>query len=335
MKYNNRHMINKSIIKRFVKDYNLPIPVVKEDYIPYYLDLYEEDFGSRTKFDMLLNTIEEIKKKYGGDDDMFLDYYYEVRNNVINAVVKNPSFKKFNNMDMNEFSIKDKPNVSSNNIYNETNVGKFFISIDLKKANFQTLKNIDNEIVFGADTYEDFIHMFTPYDYFTESKYFRQVISGQMNPKRHITAEKYFMNVIYNSIVARFPNYVDKLVSFSNDEIVFKDDFLLYNDKLTCFTLRRDIEKICKDLGFEVHVEFFFLRGYHFNFKTSGTHRTNFYYKDYIFTDGKFKLIAAPLPYHALMYKMFRGKEIEEMDYHFDYKGIDAKFNEKFEIEEI
>lgn len=327
--------MNKSIIKRFVKDYSLPIPVVKEDYIPYYLDLYEEDFGSRTKFNMLLSTIEEIKKKYGGDDNMFLDYYYEVRNNVIDAVTSNPAYKKFNHMDMNEFSIKDKPNVSSNNIYNETNVGKFFISIDLKKANFQTLKNIDNEIVFGADTYEDFIHMFTPYDYFTESKYFRQVVFGQMNPKRHITAEKYFMNVIYNSIVAYFPVYIDKLVSFSNDEIVFKDDFLLYNDKLSCFNLRRDIEKICKDLGFEVRVEFFFLRGYHFNFKTSGTQRTNFYYKDYIFTDGKFKLIAAPLPYHALMYKMFRGKEVEEMDYHFDYEGIDAKFNEEFEIEEI
>jgi hypothetical protein len=284
---------------------------------------------------MLLNTIEEIKKKYGGDDDMFLDYYYEVRNNVIDAVTSNPAYKKFNHMDMNEFSIKDKPNVSSNNIYNETNVGKFFISIDLKKANFQTLKNIDNEIVFGADTYEDFIHMFTPYDYFTESKRFRQVVFGPMNPKRHITAEKYFMNVIYNSIVAHFPVYIDKLVSFSNDEIVFKDDFLFYNDKLSCFTLRKDIEKICKDLGFEVRVEFFFLRGYHFIFKTSGVERTNFYYKDYIFTDGKFKLIAAPLPYHALMYKMFRGKEIEEMDYHFDYEGIDAKFNENFEIEEI
>ena len=49
-------------------------------------------------------------------------------------------------MEMNEFSIKDKPNVSSNNIYNETNVGKFFISIDLKKANFQTLKNIDSQL---------------------------------------------------------------------------------------------------------------------------------------------------------------------------------------------
>ena len=335
MKYNNRHMINKSIIKRFVKDYNLPIPVVKEDYIPYYLDLYEEDFGSRTKFDMLLNTIEEIKKKYGGDDDMFLDYYYEVRNNVINAVVKNPSFKKFNNMDMNEFSMKNKPNVSSNNIYNETNVGKFFISIDLKKANFQTLKNIDNEIVFGADTYEDFIHMFTPYDYFTESKYFRQVIFGQMNPKRHITAEKYFMNVIYNSIVARFPKYIDKLVSFSNDEIVFKDDFLLYNDKLTCFTLRRDIEKICKDLGFEVHVEFFFLRGYNIVFKESRNVRKTFFMKDYFCTDGKFKLIGVPLQYHSIAYKLYKGKELSEIDYHFDYEGIDAKFNEDFEIEEI
>ena len=235
MKYNNRHMINKSIIKRFVKDYNLPIPVVKEDYIPYYLDLYEEDFGSRTKFDMLLNTIEEIKKKYGGDDDMFLDYYYEVRNNVINAVVKNPSFKKFNNMDMNEFSMKNKPNVSSNNIYNETNVGKFFISIDLKKANFQTLKNIDKNIVFGADTYEDFIGKFTDSEYIANSKYFRNVVFGMMNPKRHITAEKYFITQIYQKVIEEFPYLADKCVSLSNDEIIFKTEFLLYNDKLTCF----------------------------------------------------------------------------------------------------
>jgi hypothetical protein len=276
-----------------------------------------------------------IGEKYGGDCNKFLEDYYNVRDKIITTIVESEAFQKFNTMDMNVFTIKKKPNITSNNIYKQTNIGKFFISIDLKKANFQTLRNIDKDIVFGADTYEDFIGKFTDLDYIKESKYTRQIIWGKCNPKRHITAEKYFIIRIYKKVIEQFPYLSDKCVSLSNDEMIFNVEFLFYNDKLTCFTLRKHIEKIAKEIGFDVHIEFFHLRAYNLVFKESRSVRKTFFMKDYFCTDGKFKLIGVPLQYHSICYKLYKGKELNEIDYHFDYEGMNAKLCEEFDIEEV
>lgn len=323
---------NKELAKRFISDYKLPIPLINEEYFFYYLNVYEEDYDSLSKYVNLLNVIDTL---YEGDANKFLEEYYNVRDKIITTVMENKAFQKFNTMDMSVYSIKDKPNITSNNIYNNDNVGSFFISIDLKKANFQTLKKIDKDIVFGCDTYEDFIGEFSDLDYIKESKYTRQVVWGKLNPARHITAEKYFITQIYKKIVERIPFLDGNCVSLSNDEIIFKQNFLYYNDKLYCFVLRNDIENIAKEFGFEVHVEFFHLRGYNLVFKESRSVRKTFFVKDYFCTDGKFKLIAVPLQYHSICYKLYKGKGLREIDYHFDYEGMNARFCEDFDIEEI
>lgn len=325
-------LYNRELAKRFISDYKLPIPLINEKYFFYHLALYQEDYNSLEHYVELLDMIGE---KYGGDCNKFLEDYYNVRDKIITTIVESEAFQKFNIMNMNVFTIKKKPNITSNNIYKQTNIGKFFISIDLKKANFQTLRNIDKNIVFGADTYEDFIGKFTDLDYIKESKYSRQIIWGKCNPKRHITAEKYFITRIYKKVIEQFPYLSDKCVSLSNDEMIFNVEFLFYNDKLTCFRLRERIEKIAKEIGFEVHVEFFHLRGYNLVFKESRNVRKTFFMKDYFCTDGKFKLIGVPLQYHSICYKLYKGKELNEIDYHFDYEGMNARFCEEFDIEEV
>jgi hypothetical protein len=325
-------LYNRELAKRFISDYKLPIPLINEKYFFYHLALYQEDYNSLEHYVELLDMIGE---KYGGDCNKFLEDYYNVRDKIITTIVESEAFQKFNTMDMNVFTIKKKPNITSNNIYKQTNIGKFFISIDLKKANFQTLRNIDKDIVFGADTYEDFIGKFTDLDYIKESKYTRQIIWGKCNPKRHITAEKYFITQIYKKVIEQFPYLSDKCVSLSNDEMIFNVEFLFYNDKLTCFRLRERIEKIAKEIGFDVHVEFFHLRGYNLVFKESRSVRKTFFMKDYFCTDGKFKLIGVPLQYHSICYKLYKGKELNEIDYHFDYEGMNARFCEEFDIEKV
>ena len=325
-------MFNRELAKRFISDYKLPIPLINRDYFFYHLGLYQNDYNSLGYYFELIDIIGE---KYGGDCNKFLEDYYNVRDKIITNVIESEAFHKFNTMDMNVFTIKDRPNITSNNIYNNDNIGKFFISIDLKKANFQTLRNIDKDIVFGADTYEDFIGKFTDLDYVKTSKYTREVIFGRCNPKRHITAEKYFITQIYKKVIEEFPYLADKCVSLSNDEMIFNVDFLQYKDKLTCFTLREHIEKIAKEIGFDVHVEFFHLRGYNLVFKESRSVRKTFFKKDYFCTDGKFKLIGVPLQYYSICYKLYKGQDLIEMDYHFDYEGMDARFCEEFDIEEV
>ena len=325
-------LYNRELAKRFISDYKLPIPLINEKYFFYHLALYQEDYNSLEHYIELLDMIGE---KYGGDCNKFLEDYYNVRDKIITTIVESEAFQKFNTMDMNVFTIKKKPNITSNNIYKQTNIGKFFISVDLKKANFQTLRNIDKDIVFGADTYEDFIGKFTDLDYIKESKYSRQIIWGKCNPKRHITAEKYFITQIYKKVIEQFPYLSDKCVSLSNDEMIFNVEFLFYNDKLTCFTLREHIEKIAKEIGFDVHVEFFHLKAYNLVFKESRSVRKTFFMKDYFCTNGKFKLIGVPLQYHSICYKLYKGQDLSEIDYHFDYEGINARFCEEFDIEEV
>ena len=325
-------LYNRELAKRFISDYKLQIPLINEKYFFYHLGLYQEDYNSLEYYFELLDM---IGKKYGGDCNKFLEDYYNVRDKIITTIVESEAFQKFNTMDMNVFTIKDRPNITSDNIYNNDNIGKFFISIDLKKANFQTLRNIDKDIVFGADTYEEFIGKFTDLDYIKESKHARQVIFGKCNPKRHITAEKYFIMQIYKKVIEQFPYLSDKCVSLSNDGMIFNVEFLFYNDKLICFTLRKYIEKIAKEIGFDVHVEFFHLKGYNLVFKESRSIRKTFFMKDYFCTDGKFKMIGVPLQYHSIAYKLYKGKELSEIDYHFDYEGMDARFCEEFDIEEI
>ena len=325
-------LYNRELAKRFISDYKLPIPLINEKYFFYHLGLYQEDYNSLEYYFELLDM---IGKKYGGDCNKFLEDYYNVRDKIITTIVESEAFQKFNTMDMNVFTIKDRLNITSDNIYNNDNIGKFFISIDLKKANFQTLRNIDKDIVFGADTYEEFIGKFTDLDYIKESKHARQVIFGKCNPKRHITAEKYFIMQIYKKVIEQFPHLSDKCVSLSNDGMIFNVDFLRYNDKLTCFSLKKDIQTIAKEIGFDVHVEFFHLKGYNLVFKEIRSIRKTFFMKDYFCTDGKFKMIGVPLQYHSIAYKLYKGKELSEIDYHFDYEGMDARFCEEFDIEEI
>ena len=325
-------LYNRDLAKRFISDYQFPIPLISEEYFFYHLNVYQEVYGSLEKYYQLLDMISE---RYCGDWNKFLDDYYHVRDKIITTVINSDAFQKFNTMDMNVYAINDGPNITSNNIYSQDNIGKFFISIDLKKANFQTLRNIDKDIVLGADTYEDFIGKFSDLEYIANSKYFRNVVFGKMNPKRHITAEKYFITQIYKKVIERFPYLADKCVSLSNDEMVFKVEFLFYNDKLTCFCLRKDIQETAKELGFDVRVEFFHLRGYNLVFKESRSVRKTFYLKDYFCTKGSFKLIDVPLQYHSICYKLYKGKDLDEIDYHFDYEGMDARFCEEFDIEEV
>lgn len=323
---------NRELAKRFISDYRLPIPLINEEYFFYHLNLYEEDYGSLSKYKALLNIIES---QFENDCNKFLKHYYDVRENIIQTITKSKAFQIFNEMNLDVYSIKNKENISSNNIYNQSNIGKFFVSVDLKKANFQILKKIDKDIVLGAETYEELIEKFSKLDYIKDSKYTREVVFGKMNPKRHITIEKYFIIQLYKRLVDDLHLFCKNCVSMSNDELVFNVDLLYLNDKLTCYNLRRNIEKIANELELDVRVEFFHLRGYNLLFKESRSIRKTFFVKDYFCTDGKFKLISTPLPYHSICYKLYKGKEMEEIDYHFDYEGMDARFCEEFDIEEI
>ena len=173
---------------RFTKDYNLPINIFNEEMFSYYRDLYKEFWPLDAEYRMN----NEIKL-FNDNVDEWLAHYAKIRDNIIFGLENSEEYKEFNQSDLSKYDI---PNlgVGERSLYNEESEGGIFLSIDLKKANFQALKYVG---VLKDETYKDFIHRNNGTDYFADSKYLRQVIFGKLNPKRQIKVEKY---LIYQKI---------------------------------------------------------------------------------------------------------------------------------------
>ena len=180
-----------SLCRRFISDNNLQFQYVDYLHFLYCLGL----FGYEKQWYGLL---EMIKNRFDSNPNKFLEKYYQIRDKIITDILDKKEYKFFSEeMNMNDFALdRDSRNISSNNIYNRENLGKVFLSIDLKKANFQVLKHISSAMVNNCSTYEDFIGCYTDLDYIKNSKYTRQVVFGKLNPRRQITCEKYFINEI-------------------------------------------------------------------------------------------------------------------------------------------
>lgn len=322
---------DEELVKRFVNDYKLPIVMLKDKYFFYYLGWYEKEFNSFTKWKNLWHVIDE---RFEGDAKKFLKEYYDVRENVIVTISESEAYQKFNNMDMSVFALKDKPEVTSNNIYNCNNIGKAFLSIDLRKANFQALRYVDREILLGADTYEEFISKFTDLDYIKDSKYFRSVVFGKLNPKRHITVEKYLINEVWK-VYEDIWNW-GKIVSLSNDEIVIELDLQsLSYSKLMINKFTDDIKDTIKErLDLDVRVEYFTLDGYRLQSKETGEFRDPFFVKTDL-SSMKIKFTCLPDTYRAIVENLYDNMKPCEEDYHFMHEGIDCRYMEEFDLTKI
>lgn len=331
---------NIDLVNRFISDYKLPIPkIFNIEQFAHYLHLCEKDYKSLTKYRNLINLIDE---RFGGDSNRFLDEYYNKREEIIQAILANPAFLEFNNMDMNKYTIKDLPkDITTKNIYNCENINKVYLSIDLKKANFQALRYVNPEIVFNKDTYEDFIGLFTDLDYIKESKYSRQIIFGKCNPKRHITVEKYITNEIRKYIDATidFNEIGVKLVSLCNDEIIYEcssnvektDKELIPIVKIVIEEIK---DRIKENIGVDVSIDIFNLKGYILcNANNNKVYKTFFVKEDCLSDKKEFKCIPEPL--FAIIYKLYNKQDILSLDRIINYDGLRAELTEDFYIKEI
>ena len=313
-----------ALAKRFLSDLNLSFQFVDFNHFLYCINT----FGYRKMWNKLLQVIAE---RYDGNPIKFLDEYYKIRDNIITSVLDNKDYQFFNEkVDMNTFSLDaESRKISTANIYNRENNKKYFLSIDLKHSNFQTLKHISSGIVNNTNTYEEFIGGFTDLDYIKESKYTRQVIFGKLNPKRQITATKYFINEIRKLVEPIVNLYGYKIVSMCTDEIVFE-----VQENAIHIELMDELHNmILETTQFDVHVKFFQLFAFEFQYMESGTCKFTFYQKD--FGDGEIKFKGIPMPYYKMVQKLYFQEPLSDEDYMFEYEGTPAQFIEEFQIESI
>lgn len=303
--------------KRFVKDYNLPINLFDEGLFAYYRHLY--DFFPHAIYTKLT---EKVGTEFGGNVEKWLDYCAKVRDNAIFGIMESEEYKKFNSTDLKNYTVSLPTGERS--AYTEETDGHRYVSIDMKKANFQVLKYMG---VLKDDTYEDFVRRNGGDEYISGSKYLRQVIFGKLNPGRQIKIERYLMHEVYMVIDAMMREYGLTLFSFNNDEIIYHNEFPDFDASTLCPEI---IGAAKRSTGIDITAEYIEIS--RLPIVSYNESKVDAYERLNLVT-GERKLKKASTIFFPQIYKLWKGMEIEEYDLYFWAENQIAKFKYPLRVE--
>jgi R3H domain len=239
--------------KLFIRDFNLPIPVYRQPYFEYFVELYKDIYNSQKKYQMLKNTIATLKN----ENQNFKQYSYELLNKIVNTIKNLPQYEEFIKNNFKEYSHDFSEMLSGPNIYvnNDHRWPKYYISLDIIKANFNSTRFYSPELVLNYTTWEDFIKSFTSIPYFIESKQFRQIVFGNLNPRRSAFIQKSIVYELYQKIEAGKSFNIKRV---STDEIIIstnKENYIHDYQKLQEIvnTLSEKTKNVWKIVCFLIH----------------------------------------------------------------------------------
>lgn len=307
--------ITKALKKRFCKDCNIPINIFDEPYFMDRLKLYDTYYGTLAKWERFNRSIFGFES-----EQQYFEEYNRAKDEAIEDIKASEGYKRFNETDMSKFSIKN-VGLPRKDIFKESNDGRTFISVDMIKANFTALQTFDTGIFNHKRTWEEFITQYADNEHIIHSKYIRQVILGNCNPKRHITYEKYLMDTVLTYITEAYLP-MERVVFFSNDEIVFDITDMPEPEGFTkAYHIQNELDR---DFGKMFSVEKFTLH------KIGGI---GGFYKEIDAGEGyvvEFKCLDSyKLPF---VIRAFKGEEVTDSDRTFFHEGYLARYIEDIEI---
>lgn len=303
--------ITERIRERFCKDCKIPIAIFKEPYFSDRLMLLNPYYDTLNKWTLFCKEL----SFYNTEQDYF-EEYNRIKDDAIYFIKNHPSYLQFNNEDMNQYQIEHK-NLPNKDIFKPSNDSHVFISIDMKKANFSSLHHYNPEIFGNAKTWEAFISKFTNNRHIRDSKYIRQVILGNCNPKRHITYEKYLMDKELSKILESVSDLKEKdIVFFSNDEIVFD---ISHMDNTQKENILNQLSNILDENMFRIE-----------SFILNRIYGTEGYIKS--FEDGTFEFKCLDANIIPFVIRTLNNQVIQERDRIFIFNGKLAKLLDTPEI---
>lgn len=301
--------------RRFCKECGIPINIYDEPYFSDRIALYDRIMGTMKDWNIFL----EALGNYDTEQDFYEDYK-KTKEQVIYYLKNNPGFNTFCQEDMNQFTIRNNT-YTSHDVYKDPNIGLWFFSIDMVKANYTALRFYDPSIFNHTDTWEEFLSQFTENQHFIESKYMRQVIMGALSPGRQTTYEKYLMDQIVTRLAEEYGKQIE---CFTNDEIVIRIDSVSEPESIkkimmpfmeSGIKLRGTLFQLEKNVG---------LSGYTLNIYESLDEDMFIGNKSREADLTKFKgLTAIDYPYRL---RNLYGEELTESDKVFSFNGRLAKY---------
>ena len=188
--------------KSFVKLFDLNVPVIE------HLDYYIDQMSKTQKY----KDIKHFLSLYE-ESEMEISDAYEFRKNKSQEIIEFIKGTNAYNELCYDKNLIDYPTAKSIEYVEEIK----YLSIDLRSANWVALKHYDPDHIneLGND-YIDFLSKFNLPKVFLHSKYLRQFIFGNVNPKRLIKVQRHLIQEMVRK-------YQDKLQveGVRNDEVIF------------------------------------------------------------------------------------------------------------------
>jgi hypothetical protein len=205
--------------KMFIKDSSLPIPCYKEPFFTYALQTLDPMFGSIKRFAQYESTMLELK-----DNKKNLKSEFEkIAEKFVSSVKKLPAYERLvgHTMTATEMELPKKTSRHLTIWMNtDENWPKYYISIDMIKANFSACKWFDESLVMNCQTYEELIKKFTDISFIQESKHLRQILFGKLNGKKIMMIERHLLSHLYKKLNEHIELKI--LCRMSDDEFVIE-----------------------------------------------------------------------------------------------------------------
>jgi hypothetical protein len=202
-------------IKGFCKLFDLNIPVYSE------FDYYISQLSKVPKFSNIYNLVRLYEEAESEIDDLY-EFRIEKGNEIINFLKSTRAYEELNYDNL-------LPNLLTTKSFHYEEYKKY-ISIDLKKANWHSVKKYDpiflNEL---GNNYDDFLDKFNMLDIFKHSKSFRQFLFGNINPKRQIKVQRLMIDELINQIGTDI-----ELECIRHDEVIYS--FEKFSDILPIYS---------------------------------------------------------------------------------------------------
>jgi hypothetical protein len=302
--------MNRELAKSLVKDYDLPIQFYDEPYFSYFVNLMNPYYQISDKIKLL----ELDLNKMSLND--FLSQYRKVSDAAILSLKESKAFQSFNEATL---SLPPPPQgfMQAQRLYTSTHQDQLICSVDLVKANFSVLLAFDAQIFNAAETYEKWLGQFTESKYLQGSKKIRQVIFGNLNPKRQQTLQRHYMSWVKHYLTILGLREEEILLA-SSDELVFKvqEPILLAEQVKEAFN-----QAETKALSNFYRLNTFTLRKIHKDH--------DYFVKEYTNPVGKIEFKNIPQNYLPQAIRHYQNEAVTELDRKFIVDGLVATFDEE------
>lgn len=278
---------NEKLRKKFVDDYRLPIKIMDEQFFNYFLNLYWDDFKIEQKATNFQKAVDELGEKLQSE-------WFRIKDEIEKDISSQPKFEE-----LRQLNIELKPHsIPNGNPYNQEDMKHICVSIDIRSANFNSLKLFDSSLVLGTGSFEELVGRYTDLQYFKESKIFRQLVFEPLLSKKQGQIQKKVIHETIAEIVGLITPLRIKTVS--NDEIILLFDKKIETEESLVLKMGEMIEKLThKDI---LKAEVFTV--HHLVAK--------YFYKRFI--DGSILLRNVPGAVYAQCFKQAKGLPVSDND---------------------